>query len=84
EMCIRDRLTNQAVIEKLRTEFGNKVTHISEPKGLLTVETDTENIIDLLSSLKKDEYMQFIYLSDITAVHQSLIQCPGPSIPSHT
>lgn len=64
-----DKLTNQAVIEKLRTEFGDKVTHISEPKGLLTVETDTENIIDLLSSIKTDESMQFIYLTDITAVH---------------
>ncbi|OYD41923.1 NADH-quinone oxidoreductase subunit C [Sphingobacterium cellulitidis] len=64
-----DKLTNQTVIDKLKSQFGDHLTHISEPKGLLTVETDTEHIIDLLSSIKNDEFMQFIYLTDITAVH---------------
>ncbi len=64
-----DKLTNQMVIDSLNAKFGESVNHISEPKGLLTVEPDKENIIELLSTIKNDEAMQFIYLTDITAVH---------------
>lgn len=71
-----DKLTNQMVIDKLNAEFGESVNHISEPKGLLTVETDKENIIELLSTIKNDEAMQFIYLTDITAVHYPELEKP--------
>ncbi|MEI5983462.1 MULTISPECIES: NADH-quinone oxidoreductase subunit C [Sphingobacterium] len=64
-----DKLTNQLVISKLQATFGDKVYNFSEPKGLLTLETDRETIIDLLMLIKEDEFMQFIYLTDITAVH---------------
>ncbi|WP_099364992.1 NADH-quinone oxidoreductase subunit C [Sphingobacterium sp. 1.A.4] len=64
-----DKLTNQLVISKLQAAFGDKVYNFSEPKGLLTLETDRETIIDLLMMIKEDEFMQFIYLTDITAVH---------------
>ena len=71
-----DKLTNQMVIEKLKAEFGDQLTHISEPKGLLTVETDKNTIIDLLRSIKDDAGMQFIYLTDITAVHYPEMEKP--------
>ncbi len=64
-----DKLTNQLVISNLQATFGDKVYNFSEPKGLLTLETDRETIIDLLKLIKEDEFMQFIYLTDITAVH---------------
>lgn len=64
------------VIEKLKAEFGDQLTHISEPKGLLTVETDKNTIIDLLRSIKDDAGMQFIYLTDITAVHYPEMEKP--------
>jgi len=71
-----DKLTNQVVVEKLNSTFGDKVYHISEPKGLLSVETYKDTIIDLLSFIKNDEMMQFIYLTDITAVHYPEQQLP--------
>ncbi|GAA4145066.1 NADH-quinone oxidoreductase subunit C [Sphingobacterium kyonggiense] len=64
-----DKLTNQIVIEKLQVKFPEKLTNIVEPKGLLTLETDRETLIDLLSYIKSDDLLQFIYLTDITAVH---------------
>lgn len=71
-----DNLTNQAVIEKLKAQFGEHITNISEPKGLLTVETTKEHIIEVLRVIKEDEAMQFIYLTDLTAVHYpDLAQC---------
>lgn len=64
-----DKLTNSQVIERLQSQFGKEVKNISEPKGLLSVETDRAHIIDLLRFIKEDETLQFIYLTDITAVH---------------
>lgn len=64
-----DKLTNSQVIEKLQSRFGDQVRNILEPKGLLSIETDRESIIDLLRFIKEDDLLQFIYLTDITAVH---------------
>ncbi|MGO3653085.1 MAG: NADH-quinone oxidoreductase subunit C [Sphingobacterium sp.] len=64
-----DKLTNSQVIEKLQSQFGEQVKNISEPKGLLSVQTDRSCIIDMLRFIKEDDLLQFIYLTDITAVH---------------
>lgn len=64
-----DKLTNSQVIEKLQSQFGEQVENISEPKGLLSIQTDRSCIIDLLRFIKEDDLLQFIYLTDITAVH---------------
>lgn len=64
-----DKLTNSQVIEKLQSQFGEQVKNISEPKGLLSIQTDRSCIIDLLRFIKEDDLLQFIYLTDITAVH---------------
>ncbi len=64
-----DKLTNQQVLEKLQVQFADHIRNISEPKGLLTFETDKDVVIDILRLLKEDNTLQFIYLTDITAVH---------------
>ncbi len=64
-----DKLTNQQVLEKLQAQFADHIRNISEPKGLLTFETDKDVVIDILRLLKEDNTLQFIYLTDITAVH---------------
>lgn len=64
-----DKLTNQLLIEKLQAKFGDTLTNISEPKGLVTLETHKENILDVLKYIKEDSSLQFIYLTDITAIH---------------
>ena len=63
-------LDNNIVLERLMERFpGNGIRHPSEPFGLLTVETDTTLILEVLEFLKTDEALQFGYLTDITAVH---------------
>jgi len=64
-----DKLTNQLVIDKLISQFGDQINNIVEPKDLLTLETTPENIIPLLGFIKKEESLLFTYLTDITAVH---------------
>lgn len=63
------KISNQHLTEKLSAQFGDKITIPTEPFGLLTFETSTETISELLSFLKSDEELKFNYLTDITAVH---------------
>lgn len=71
-----DKLTNQAVIQKITARFGELITIPSEPTGLLTFETTKEHIIDVLSYLKADSELQFNYLTDITAIHYPEMAMP--------
>ncbi|MGM1429389.1 NADH-quinone oxidoreductase subunit C [Sphingobacterium lactis] len=71
-----DKLNNQVLIEKLQSRFADQVNNISEPKGLLTLETAKESILDILEFIKTDEQLAFIYLTDITAVHYPELEKP--------
>lgn len=62
-------VTNHEITELLSTKFGNKVTGVTEPYGLLTIETGKDVIIDVLTFLKEDKAAGFSFLTDITAVH---------------
>ena len=64
-----DKLTNQAVLQKITARFGAKLSIPSEPFGLLSFETAKEDITDVLSFLKNDPELNFNYLTDITAIH---------------
>ena len=61
------KITNEELLNKINEKFS--VTVVGEPYGLLTIETDREHIISLLDFVKSDTVLQFIYLTDITAVH---------------
>lgn len=63
------KIANDEVLAKISAKFGDAVTSAGEPFGLLTLETGREVIIDLLDLLKNDPELQFIYLTDITAIH---------------
>jgi NADH-quinone oxidoreductase subunit C len=63
------KITNEELIKRIGDQFAGGVTLVGEPYGLLTMETTREQIIDLLTWLKNDPALQFIYLTDITAIH---------------
>lgn len=63
------KITNEELLASINNNFEGQVTVVGEPYGLLTVETGAESIIPILGFLKKDPTLQFIYLTDITAVH---------------
>jgi NADH-quinone oxidoreductase subunit C len=62
-------LSNQVVIQKLTARFADKISVPTEPFGLLTLETNTETIAEVLRFLKEDNELQFNYLTDITGIH---------------
>lgn len=63
------KIANEGVLAKISAKFADKVTLIGEPFGLPTLETSREQIIDVLDFLKNDTELQFIYLTDLTAIH---------------
>lgn len=62
-------IPNEELLKRIGEKFGEQVTLVGEPYGLLTVETSREQIIDLLTFLKTDAALRFIFLTDITAIH---------------
>jgi len=62
------KITNEELLNSITAKFAG-VTSVGEPFGLLTIETSREEIIDLLTFLKTDAKLQFIFLTDITAIH---------------
>ncbi|MFD2144822.1 NADH-quinone oxidoreductase subunit C [Mucilaginibacter antarcticus] len=63
------KITNEELLAAINTKFEEQITVFGDPYGLLTIETNTESIISLLTFLKTDATLQFIYLTDITAIH---------------
>jgi NADH-quinone oxidoreductase subunit C len=63
------KIANEDVLAKISAKFADTVTIVGEPFGLPTLETGREQIIDVLGFLKNDPILQFIYLTDITAIH---------------
>jgi NADH-quinone oxidoreductase subunit C len=63
------KITNEELLKNISDKFGDKITVLSEPFGLLTLQTEKENIIDVLTFLKNSPALQFIYLTDLTAIH---------------
>ncbi|MEN0056608.1 MAG: NADH-quinone oxidoreductase subunit C [Mucilaginibacter sp.] len=63
------QIPNEELLKRIGEKFDQQVTVVGEPYGLLTVETGREQIIDLLTFLKTDAALRFIFLTDITAIH---------------
>jgi NADH-quinone oxidoreductase subunit C len=63
------KITNEELLNKISQKFDQQITVVGEPYGLLTIETGRGQIIDLLSYLKNDAALQFIYLTDLTGIH---------------
>jgi len=68
------KLSNEELLQKLSSKFDGQVKNVTEPYGLLTFETDREQLIDVLAYLKSD--FQFIHLTDITAIHYPELEKP--------
>lgn len=62
-----EKISNTALAEQISARFGDQTSAFSEPIGLLTFETNKENIIDVLTFLKME--LGFNFLTDITGIH---------------
>jgi NADH-quinone oxidoreductase subunit C len=62
-------LTNERIIQRLKDKFGDQVTSIEEPYGMLSFEVPKDINLQVLQFLYDDQELSFQFLTDLTAVH---------------
>jgi NADH-quinone oxidoreductase subunit C len=62
-------LTNEHVFNRIKEKFGGYMSNAYEPWGMLTINIDHTKIVELLTFLRDDEELQFIFLTDLCGVH---------------
>jgi NADH-quinone oxidoreductase subunit C len=70
------KIANEVLLQKLTDKFPGQVTETSADFGLLTVEAGKDVITDVLTFLKTDALLQFIFLTDLTAIHYPELEKP--------
>jgi NADH-quinone oxidoreductase subunit C len=62
-------LSNDYIKQRLIEKFGDRVTNVEEPYGMLTFEVPKDLNIEVLQFLYNDPELAFQFLTDLTAVH---------------
>lgn len=62
-------LTNERIKERLIEKFGDQVSNITEPYGMLTFEVPNEMNLKVMQFLYDEEELNFRFLTDLQAVH---------------
>lgn len=62
-------LNNETVLSRLKEQFGDAVLSSYENFDYLNIEIDPSRNAEILRFLKDDAQMNFIYLTDLCAVH---------------
>ena len=62
-------LTNEIIKTRLTEKFGEAVTNVSEPYGMLTFEVPKDLNLKVLQFMFDDAELSFRFLTDLQAVH---------------
>jgi len=62
-------IDNEYILTEISKKFGGKVISAYEPYGLLTIEFDKNNIVELLQFLYSHEELQMQFLTDVCGIH---------------
>ena len=62
-------LNNETIKQRLVEKFGDQLTNIAEPYGMLTFEAPKDMNLKVMQFLNDDPELKFQFLTDLTAVH---------------
>jgi len=62
-------LSNDLIKQRLSQKFGDQVSGVEEPYGMLTFEVPKDLNLEVLQFLYNDQELSFRFLTDLTAVH---------------
>ena len=62
-------LSNEFIQQRLQAKFGDKITNVEEPYGMLTFEVPADMNMEVMNFLYEDEGLAFRFLTDLTAIH---------------
>lgn len=62
-------ISNDLIKQRLTEKFGDQISHVEEPYGMLTFEVPKDLNLKVLQFLYDDEELKFRLLTDLAAVH---------------
>ena len=62
-------ITNEFLIERLQTQFGDQILATEMPYGMVTIVIQPTAILDMLIWLNTDNLLKFKFLTDICGAH---------------
>ena len=62
-------ITNEYLIERLQSQFGDKILATEMPYGMVTIVIQPSAILDMLKWLNTDNLLKFKFLTDICGSH---------------
>lgn len=62
-------INNEYLLQRIVAQFAQKITSAEEPFGLLTIDLQKDQIVEVLNFLYHDEVLQMQFLTDICGVH---------------
>lgn len=62
-------ISNEFIQQRLTEKFGDNITQIEEPYGMLTFEVPAAMNMEVMNFLYQDEQLAFRFLTDLTVVH---------------
>ncbi len=62
-------ITNETILTKLQAQFGERVHSPELQYHILSITTDQEHILPVMTFLKEDAELNFIFLTDLCGVH---------------
>src|SRR3569833_1963645 len=62
-------ISNDLIKQRLTEKFGDQISNVEEPYGMLTFEAPKDPNLKVLQFLYDDEELKFRFLTDLAAVH---------------
>ena len=62
-------ITNEFLIERLQSQFGDQILATEIPYGMVTIVIQPSAILDMLIGLNTDNLLKFKFLTDICGAH---------------
>ncbi|HEX5001484.1 MAG TPA: NADH-quinone oxidoreductase subunit C [Bacteroidia bacterium] len=63
------QLNAQEVADRLQAKFGNKIRHVEEPHGFLTITVAREAVKDIIQWLYDEPTLEFRFLTNCNGMH---------------
>lgn len=62
-------MTNQEILNHIRTQFSEHIISFDEPFNMLTLEINSEILFPFVEFLKNDSKLQFNFMTDLCGIH---------------
>ncbi|MDZ4757774.1 MAG: NADH-quinone oxidoreductase subunit C [Bacteroidota bacterium] len=62
-------MTNQEVLDHIRTKFADSILEFDEPYGMLTLIINRDALLPLVEFIKSDELLQCTFMTDLCGMH---------------